>query len=401
MRVFFAFLFIFALAFNAYGQQNCDSPEPDGIFIRGDFDNNGTIEITDLINLSNWIGSSGAPPCELDSADVNDDGDHDISDIIYLSNFIAGGDEPPHPWPNNGDDITGDFIHNAHSPMPGGQNYKPTMSAREADEGGEGDPEVCGGATARSEPGYHRWDYSEDYAPLGPVGIYADERVVRSRNVGCFGRNTVDWWKLTFCTNRNHSAETRFNNDIHKGHVTHRALSHFVDNVPDVKIKLSLSMDVWLGLDCDCQGTSTIDSVNKVEFRLGLPDKDSIIKIYLHSMTGHHWLLKKKIGSLLLDKKVEYSDYSGECTGEGYSWHMLQLPLEFGKNEIPGEGDPDFWQNAYPVGQVNPEDIMKVDKVEIDGIVHLSAIVSGYELSRYDLIDTLISAEVEYIWREK
>ncbi len=73
----------------------------DGALMRGDANDSGSINNTDVIYLSNYLYSGGpAPPCWA-QGDVNDSGSINNTDIIYLSNYLySGGPAPPGP---NGD----------------------------------------------------------------------------------------------------------------------------------------------------------------------------------------------------------------------------------------------------------------------------------------------------------
>jgi len=82
------------------------------LFIRGDANGNGTINIGDpywlLLYLFN-VGNSnpGDLSCK-DAADANDDEVIDVSDAVFLYAALMGGGAPPSaPWPNCGEDLTG------------------------------------------------------------------------------------------------------------------------------------------------------------------------------------------------------------------------------------------------------------------------------------------------------
>ena len=82
------------------------------LFIRGDANGNGTINIGDpywlLLYLFNVNNSSlGELNCK-DAADANDDEVIDVSDAVFLYYALIGGGVPPQaPWPNCGEDPTG------------------------------------------------------------------------------------------------------------------------------------------------------------------------------------------------------------------------------------------------------------------------------------------------------
>ncbi|MFN0057119.1 MAG: PKD domain-containing protein [Planctomycetota bacterium] len=82
---------------------------PPLLFLRGDFNQTVTLEITDAINMLDYLFQSGNPPNCADAADVNDSGALDVSDVIYLLSFLfAGGEYPPFPFPSAGMDPTPD-----------------------------------------------------------------------------------------------------------------------------------------------------------------------------------------------------------------------------------------------------------------------------------------------------
>jgi hypothetical protein len=80
-------------------------------FIRMDADGNGTVNVTDAIQVLDFLFRSGAPPACMDAADSNDDGGVDISDpISVLFYLFRGGITPPAPFPGPGLDPTGDGL---------------------------------------------------------------------------------------------------------------------------------------------------------------------------------------------------------------------------------------------------------------------------------------------------
>ena len=70
-------------------------------FVRGDFDGDGAINISDPIGTLNHLFSGAdGPPCGK-AADVNGDGALNISDATYTLNFLfSGGPEPAIPYPD-------------------------------------------------------------------------------------------------------------------------------------------------------------------------------------------------------------------------------------------------------------------------------------------------------------
>ncbi|MCZ6793932.1 MAG: hypothetical protein O7J95_10010 [Planctomycetota bacterium] len=77
-------------------------------FIRGDFNGDTKVNITDAVGTAEYLFQGGvAPDCD-DAADSNDDGILDVSDPIFLlfALFIPGSPSPPPPFPEPGDDPT-------------------------------------------------------------------------------------------------------------------------------------------------------------------------------------------------------------------------------------------------------------------------------------------------------
>jgi YD repeat-containing protein len=73
---------------------------PGGLFLRGDSNGDGALDIADGINVLGYLflGAS-TPPC-LEAADANDDGTLDIADGVFVLNYLfTGGQEPPAPGP--------------------------------------------------------------------------------------------------------------------------------------------------------------------------------------------------------------------------------------------------------------------------------------------------------------
>lgn len=81
------------------------------VFIRGDTDGNGQVDITDAQSILGFLFlGEGAPHC-YDAADSNDDGDVNIADAIYtLSYLFLGGPAPPAPFPTEDADPTEDSM---------------------------------------------------------------------------------------------------------------------------------------------------------------------------------------------------------------------------------------------------------------------------------------------------
>src|SRR5262245_6319447 len=65
-------------------------------FQRGDVDVNGALDITDAINILNFLFLGGAGPTCLPLANVDGEGGVDLTDPIFLlQNLFLGGPVPP------------------------------------------------------------------------------------------------------------------------------------------------------------------------------------------------------------------------------------------------------------------------------------------------------------------
>ena len=83
----------------------------DTTFVRGEFNNDDSVDIADAIGILGYLfGGEAAPSC-MDAGDVNDDGSVDISDCIALLGFLfANRPGPEHPFPDCGPDPTHDVL---------------------------------------------------------------------------------------------------------------------------------------------------------------------------------------------------------------------------------------------------------------------------------------------------
>ncbi len=78
-------------------------------FVRGDFTNDGGVNLGDAIGILAYLFQNGDPPLCFDAADVHDSGRIDISGAVALLNFLFSGGRPPSvPFPNPGLDATDD-----------------------------------------------------------------------------------------------------------------------------------------------------------------------------------------------------------------------------------------------------------------------------------------------------
>jgi hypothetical protein len=82
---------------------------PPVLFIRGDADSSGEVDLTDAIDGLEYLFRGRAGPSCLDRLDANDDGAVDLSDALYILFYrFAGGPPPPAPFPDAGADPTAD-----------------------------------------------------------------------------------------------------------------------------------------------------------------------------------------------------------------------------------------------------------------------------------------------------
>ncbi len=96
------------------GADEIDVPagECPGVFIRGDCDVDGLVDIGDPLHAAFVLfTSAGVIECD-DACDSNDDGDIDVADVIYTLSalFVPGAAPPLSPFPSCGNDGTDDGI---------------------------------------------------------------------------------------------------------------------------------------------------------------------------------------------------------------------------------------------------------------------------------------------------
>ncbi|MFP6634035.1 MAG: hypothetical protein VCD16_15490 [Planctomycetota bacterium] len=90
-----------------FADQSVD-PAATGSFLRGDGNDDGTIDLTDAITILNYLFLGGVVPGCLDAADADDDEEIQLTDGIYTLSFLfSGGAPPPAPWPDCGEDLGG------------------------------------------------------------------------------------------------------------------------------------------------------------------------------------------------------------------------------------------------------------------------------------------------------
>lgn len=85
------------------------------LFVRGDVDQSGELDLTDAIRIFSYLFVGDETPHCLQSADSNLDEKVDISDGLYLLNFLfTGGPTPPDPFPDCGVHLTSNLGCDSH-----------------------------------------------------------------------------------------------------------------------------------------------------------------------------------------------------------------------------------------------------------------------------------------------
>jgi hypothetical protein len=86
--------------------------EGGGAFVRGDFNMDSDIDLSDPISVLGFVFHGGGAPLCVVAADANDDERVDISDPIFLLNFLFNdGRPPPPPTFRTGPDPTPGLLH--------------------------------------------------------------------------------------------------------------------------------------------------------------------------------------------------------------------------------------------------------------------------------------------------
>lgn len=81
------------------------------LFIRGDFNTDGTVGLVDVIDVLAYLFQGGQSPTCFDAADGDDDGQLGLVDAICILNYLfVNGDPLPDPFPNEGPDRTDDDL---------------------------------------------------------------------------------------------------------------------------------------------------------------------------------------------------------------------------------------------------------------------------------------------------
>ena len=87
-------------------------PQPgDTIFLRGDANGDGEVDVSDAITELAYLFRGGDGAECLDVMDANDDGEADVSDAIFILRYLfSAGAAPPAPFPEAGVDPTKDGL---------------------------------------------------------------------------------------------------------------------------------------------------------------------------------------------------------------------------------------------------------------------------------------------------
>jgi hypothetical protein len=86
-------------------------PETTCLFLRGDPNLNGNVDLADAVYILQYLFAGGARPVCLDAADPNDSGSVDIGDGIYILSYLfTNGTPPAFPFPSPGVDPSTDEL---------------------------------------------------------------------------------------------------------------------------------------------------------------------------------------------------------------------------------------------------------------------------------------------------
>jgi len=84
---------------------SCVLPVVSVLFVRGDVNGDGRVNVADPIFTLGYLFRDGPEPTCMEAANVNDDRSIDIGDVIYILGYIFRGEEPPKaPFPDCGED---------------------------------------------------------------------------------------------------------------------------------------------------------------------------------------------------------------------------------------------------------------------------------------------------------
>jgi hypothetical protein len=64
-------------------------------FTRGDANGDGTITLSDVVFLINYLYKNGPVPDPPAAGDANSDGQTELGDVVYLLNYLFKGGPPP------------------------------------------------------------------------------------------------------------------------------------------------------------------------------------------------------------------------------------------------------------------------------------------------------------------
>ncbi|HVR73857.1 MAG TPA: lamin tail domain-containing protein [Planctomycetota bacterium] len=95
------------------GASNTEPPPTDlgGTFVRGDANDDGRVNVTDMIALLKVLFDASPLPSCVDRLDANDDGRVDLTDVLFIGQALHGRGPPfPPPYPLAGTDPTPDAL---------------------------------------------------------------------------------------------------------------------------------------------------------------------------------------------------------------------------------------------------------------------------------------------------
>ena len=73
---------------------------PPDIFSRGDVDSSGLVNLTDAVQVLNYLFQGGVQPGCMETADTNNDAQVNLTDAVFLLNYLfLSGEPPPAPGP--------------------------------------------------------------------------------------------------------------------------------------------------------------------------------------------------------------------------------------------------------------------------------------------------------------
>jgi len=67
------------------------------LYVNGDANGDGMVDIADVVYLINYLFLEGLPPIPMAAGDANGDCVVDIADVVYLLNYLFGEGDPPKP----------------------------------------------------------------------------------------------------------------------------------------------------------------------------------------------------------------------------------------------------------------------------------------------------------------